>query len=877
MGYLKNIYFFKTYMRFFLFTVFIAYFSQAQQITIKGVVTDTLQQPLISTNIIAIAKTENGLKFGITDELGRYKLQLHKDVTYTITASYLGFTKQEQVLTAVKDSVLNFILQESNEQLDEVIIIQPVTVKEDTIIYNADSFTNGKERKLKQVLEKLPGVEVDRAGNVTVNGKQVKKFLVEGKRFFTGDPKLGVNNIPANAIDKVEVLDNHSDIAFLKGLEDSEDMAMNIKLKEDKKKFMFGDLEAATGVADSENYVLHPSLFYYSPKTNVNIIADINNTGKKSFTIREFINFEGGFSKLMNNASAYFQLYNSDFAQFLEAKDFKASKHKFGAFNITQALTNKLDASVYAIVTNTVNESEIQTINQYTGGASFIENRSTFGNSNNTFSLGKLSLNYKPNSKIEVYFNSFIKSANNSKQNNINTISTVNSNNIQTTQENTSFTAKQNIEFHKQQNIKHTFSVVGNHSYTNSTPSTNWLTNQEILNGLLPITTANNYNIQQFKTRNRNQLNLIAKHYWVLNRFNHLYTTLGSAYTADHYTTNEQQVLDDNSINDFNTNGFGNNNAYRFNDYYAGLHYKFKKGIFVIKPGIFYHQYNWNTDKNTKTAQHKSYVLPELDAKIEFKKSEKITIKYNLVPHFAQIQQLANQFTLKNFNTIYQGNNTLENNLSHQASISYFKFNLYRGIFINAGVYYRKKIKNIQSTIQQIGINSTNTSIQTENPETSLTLNANIAKSISDFKVSLNTSYNTNSSTQNFNSLLQKNKSDNYSVELGIKTKFDKKHPNIAVAHQNQYSFYTTPNNKSQFLNKQTSLELDYIFLKDFTLTADYKYTDYGNKDKTTTNYFTSANATLFYQKKIVRGVLSFQQQTYLTINLKTLIIFQIM
>lgn len=838
---------FKTFQILLLFVGFS--FSYAQQVTIKGVVTDSIQNPLTSTNIIAVAKTENGLKFGVTDEQGRYKLQLTKDVNYTITASYLGFTKQKQILTAVKDSILNFTLQESNEELDEIILIEPVTVKEDTIVYNADSFTNGKERKLKQVLEKLPGVEVDRAGNVTVNGKNVKKFLVEGKRFFTGDPKLGVNNIPADAIDKVEVLDNHSDIGFLKGLEDSEDMAMNIKLKEDKKKFTFGDIEAASGVANSENYSIHPSLFYYSPKTNINFIADFNNTGKKSFTIKEFINFEGGFSKLMNDANAYFKLYNSDFAQFLEADDFKASTHKFGAFNISQALTEKLDVSAYAIVTNTINKTEIQTTNTYTGNTNFTENRSVLGKSNNTFSLGKFNFNYKPNSKTEVYFNSFIKLANNYKIRNTNTVSNQ-TNNIHTAQNNTPFTIKQNLEFHKQQNSKHTFSVVVNYNYTNSAPNTNWQTDEELFNGSLPLTTATNYNIQQFKTSNRNQLNLIAKHYWVLNRFNHLYTTVGSAHTADHYTTNEQQVLDDNSINNFNTNGFGNNNQYRFNDSYIGLHYKFKKGIFVIKPGVFYHNYYWNTNKNSQISQHKSYILPELDTKIEFKKSEKITMKYNLVPRFAQVQQVANQFTLNNFNTIYQGNNNLENNLSHQASISYFKFNLYRGIFINAGIYYRKKVKNIQSTIQQIGINSTNTSIQTYNPETSWTLNANMSKSITNIKFTLSTNYNTNKSTQNINSLFQKSTSDNYSIEFRVKTKFDRKHPNLSISHQNLYSFYTTGTNKSEFLNKETSIELDYIFLKDFTLNANYNYTDYSAKDKTSTNYFTYANTTLFYQKE---------------------------
>src|SRR5690606_14735057 len=120
------------------------------------------------------------------------------------------------------------------------------------------------------VLKNLPGVEVDREGNVTINGKKVTRLMVEGKTFFTGDPKLGVNNIPADVVEEVEALDNYSEIAFLKGLSDTDQMALNIKPKEGKKNFVFVDLEAGAGV--EERYVVDPTLFYYSHQSAVNVI-----------------------------------------------------------------------------------------------------------------------------------------------------------------------------------------------------------------------------------------------------------------------------------------------------------------------------------------------------------------------------------------------------------------------------------------------------------------------------------------------------------------------------------------------------------------------------------------------------------------------------
>jgi hypothetical protein len=153
----------------------------------------------------------------------------------------LGYKPQKlTIITTDQDLVKNFILQENPDQLDEVRIeyTPPIVVKKDTLIYDVSRFATGEERKLRESLKKLPGVEVDREGNVKVNGKQVTKVLVENKPFFTGNSKLAVNNIPANAVDKVEVLDNYNEVAMLKGLQDSEDMAMNILLKEDKKKFV---------------------------------------------------------------------------------------------------------------------------------------------------------------------------------------------------------------------------------------------------------------------------------------------------------------------------------------------------------------------------------------------------------------------------------------------------------------------------------------------------------------------------------------------------------------------------------------------------------------------------------------------------------------
>ena len=275
--------------------------------TLTGTVQDSTGIALPYTNLIAspIDNPDAQITFSISDEKGLYKLELKKAIPYKIEITHMGFSKLTDTLQIEESTTKNYTLLERNESLEDVLVKaeMAVIVKEDTITYRTDQFKTGDERKLRDILKKLPSVEVDREGNVTVNGKPVTKLMIEGKEFFFGDPKLGVNNIPADAVDEVEALDNYSEVAFLKGLKDSDKMALNIKLKEGKKKFAFGDIE--TGAGHEDRYLVNPTLFYYSPKTSVNFIGDFNNAGQKSFSMSDYINFEGGYADMIDRPNAF--------------------------------------------------------------------------------------------------------------------------------------------------------------------------------------------------------------------------------------------------------------------------------------------------------------------------------------------------------------------------------------------------------------------------------------------------------------------------------------------------------------------------------------------------------------------------------------------
>ena len=269
------------------------------QIKMSGKVTDSIGTPLELANIILIDSESNTLEtFAMSDNEGNYRLSLKKNSSYNLQVSYIGMATFSQMFkTSENDIVKDFSLRQDN-QLDAVELIyeMPVVISGDTLVYDADSFKTGTERKLEDVLKNLPGVEINDDGEIEVEGKAVTKIMVEGKDFFDGDSKIASKNIPSNAVDKVQILKNYAEVGQLSSVQNNQDnIAINIKLKKGKDKFWFGNILAGAGESpgDTQNqnldlHIFQPKLFYYSPNYSINVIGDLNNIGEQAFTRRDF-------------------------------------------------------------------------------------------------------------------------------------------------------------------------------------------------------------------------------------------------------------------------------------------------------------------------------------------------------------------------------------------------------------------------------------------------------------------------------------------------------------------------------------------------------------------------------------------------------------
>lgn len=834
----------------FFFSFFILpLFLYGQKITLQGKVIDSLDAALPFANIIADPVEEGSIAFSFSDKDGKYKLNLDKDVQYRLTTSHLGFIPDTLTWTAQKDSILNFILYEASESLDEIQLNykQPIIVKEDTLTYRTDAFATGRERKLRDLLKNLPAMEVDKAGNVKVQGKKVTKVLVEDKTFFTGDSKLAVNNIPADAVDEIQVVDNYSRVGFLKGLEDSEEMAMNIMLKKKKKQFIFGEIEGGAGA--KKRYKINPSLYYYSPKTSFNLIGDLNNMGQKSFTINDYLKFEGSTNKLIDNAKSYFTTRSDDFARFLSQKDYKESINKFAGLNFTQELNAKTRFSSYGIWSAMKNQTQTETINDYYS-LEKLEERQNKGYQKPSFGIGRLSLESLLDNYTDLSLNTYFKYSDNYFLNDFSSVMLEEARFIETDLKSQDLSFKQEAEWHKQFNRTHTSSVLVQYEFKKNNPVTQWYTDQTILDELLPWEISPEYRLHQSKENTSHQLDAVLKHYLVLNRFNHLYFTLGSNLSFNQYLTSEGQLLEEGVLNDFTAAGFGNEVGFDLKDLHAGIQYKTQRGKLTIKPGLFLHQYFWSLQQfEERNKHHKTLLLPELNAKLKLKNGQQLTFDYKLKTQFPDIGQLANRYVLQSFNRAFRGNKELKNELYHQLSLWYMRVDLAQDLFYNLSANYRTKEKSIRSTlINEEGIDFISTPVLGNFEDRLLSINGRLEKGFGKIKTRIGGSWTNSTYESPFNQEIISYRQNSNSLNLGVRTNYSD-FPNFNLSYRKSFSSFKSVST-SKFETDLFSASLEYDFLKNFGLQLDYELENYKNRNLSNHNFFNIANASLNYHKE---------------------------
>ena len=278
----------------------VSYVGFAQNLTIQGSLKDSIanRAPNSATVSLVYAKDSSLVSFSRTNEAGVFNFKNVAPGNYLISVSYVGYVpKWVPVITGTEKTVeMGLIYMNDVNTMSTVTVTArrpPVVINGDSVEFNSENFKTAPNAVVEDLLKKMPGMEVDKAGGITVNGKKVTKVFVNGKEFFTGDPVMATKNLPADAVDKIQVYDRKSDQAMFTGIDDgSEETAINLKLKKDRNKSTFGKLNGGAGT---------PSVFDLQGNVNVinndeqlSAIGGANNTNRQNFSNRNIINFSGG-------------------------------------------------------------------------------------------------------------------------------------------------------------------------------------------------------------------------------------------------------------------------------------------------------------------------------------------------------------------------------------------------------------------------------------------------------------------------------------------------------------------------------------------------------------------------------------------------------
>lgn len=284
----------KTWVLGILLTAIFAISAFAQsgggRATVTGTVLDgSDKSPVMQATIQILSPKDSAMVTGNVSDLdGNFSLTVRPG-KYLLKISYIGYTTHFQQIEMTRNkprlNVGNIELQADAIMLGEAVVVAQapeVTASEDTLVYNSSAYRVPEGSALEELVKKLPGAEVDEDGKITINGKEIKKIMIDGKEFFADDPNIAMKNLPVNIIDKVRAYDKQSDLARATGIDDGEEeTVLDLSVKPGMNKGWFGNVDLAAGTEDRYSGKIMLNRFWGDNQFTV--IGSMNNVNDQGY------------------------------------------------------------------------------------------------------------------------------------------------------------------------------------------------------------------------------------------------------------------------------------------------------------------------------------------------------------------------------------------------------------------------------------------------------------------------------------------------------------------------------------------------------------------------------------------------------------------
>ncbi len=287
-----------------MFFLFITSYSQ----NIKGIVLDEDRQPLEFVSVALLQPSDSLLvKYTSTGVDGKFEISGYKEGRYMLQVYLMTYQANQQTLNFTKSDrdLGEIILKKDVNQLEEITInaIVPIKIKQDTVAFNTKAFKVKQDDNVGDLIKKLPGVQIGTDGKVSAQGEDITKILVDGKEFFNNDQTIALQNLNADAIKSVQIIDEESDDTRTTGIKDGEKKKIiNLVLKEGKKSGYFGKLGA--GIGTNDRYTSDFDLNRFTANTQLALFGKLNNINNTGATVFRRDGSRGGNSGFLTTGTA---------------------------------------------------------------------------------------------------------------------------------------------------------------------------------------------------------------------------------------------------------------------------------------------------------------------------------------------------------------------------------------------------------------------------------------------------------------------------------------------------------------------------------------------------------------------------------------------
>lgn len=847
-------------------------FAQKNEAVIKGKLADTVYlESMAEASISLLNATDSSLvTYALADKNGEFEIKNLKAGMYRLLISFQGYQPYSKPLT-LETGLLDLgtlYLEKVTTLLDEVFVERPpITIKKDTVEFSAGAFKTKPNATAEDLLKKLPGIEVDKDGNIKAQGEDIQKVYVNGKEFFGNDPKLATKNLTADMIESVQVYDDMSDQAKFTRIDDgSRAKTINLKIKKDRDNGYFGRVMA--GMGDDGRYDASLSINKFKGDQRISLIGASNNLSQQGFSFSDVVGAMGGFGSGGGGGMAI--SLGGGGGMIMATGMRGGAMGRMGGFgggfggggggilksnsigiNYADKWGTETDASGSYFFSNTNRTAEESRLQQ-----SFFPNDSVSVESRDSRSVN-LNQNHRFNFRTEFYIdsmNSLVYAPNltfqHSESNNFDTSFTRASNGVldylaiagktQNTSVREGVTLRNDLLYRRRFNkVGRTFTLGFNNTINNSDG-----------NGL-------NYAPLTFYNPDGSVANTLDQHLRTTQKTRGINNVLSTSYTepigsnkiievnyaySNNHTTSDRKALDYNGstgkfdqVNPDQTN-------YIENDYITnrvGANFRMQKEKFSYQLGgslqsssLSNHSIEASTGKDTTYKQRFVNFSPTANFSYNVGKQKSIRFNYQGRPNAPSIQQLQEVPDVTNPLQIVTGNRGLSQEFTNMLSLNYHSFDWVNYNMLMIGLNFSNTLNKIVNSIDTIaqGIQL----IRPENADGVYNTGAYVSLGVP-LKGSLKGSQLNFSSDASYNrnlSLLYKQKipTDNWmfsqtaGINLAMKEKLFIGLNGSFTYNSTRYSGESSGVEDQRYFTQNYSTDISYTFLKNYILSTDFNY-----------------------------------------------------